>query len=373
MDEKALAQIPEVRGTDLANLNMQQIMYIGKLMFDAGMFTDIKSLATAQVKVMAGQELGLTPFQAMNSFHIIHGRATMAANLMATKIKGSGRYDYRVVVLTDDLCHIDVYELLPGGKREKIGESRFSKEDAIKAATQNRDKFARNMLFARAISNAAKWYCPDVFGGQAVYVPGEVVEDPEIINDAGETVEDIEARREEEKKSRREYAAKASSRRTAAKVAEQTPDKTDDKAEIDPEVTPEPDADVVPQEPEIVAAAEPDSAAEFDKAIASAGQTKEELDEIGKEAARRLETDTVLDPEFEAHTITQRKRIMAMLGELGFKTDEEKRAVYTGMTDKGSFKDLSKTDAEQLIGGLEMADPDWLRETYLEAANDGEA
>ena len=35
-------------------------------------------------------------------------------------------------------------------------------------------KFARNMLFARAISNAARWYCPDLFSGNAVYVPEEL-------------------------------------------------------------------------------------------------------------------------------------------------------------------------------------------------------
>ena len=35
-------------------------------------------------------------------------------------------------------------------------------------------KFARNMLFARAISNGARWYCPDLFSGNPVYVPEEL-------------------------------------------------------------------------------------------------------------------------------------------------------------------------------------------------------
>lgn len=366
-NNNALANIPEGKGTDLANLNMQQIMYVGKLMFDAGMFTDVKSLATAQVKVMAGQELGLTPFQAMNSFHIIHGRATMAANLMASKIKGSGRYDYRVVVLNDELCHVDVYELQP--KREKIGESRFTLEDAKAAGTQNIGKFTRNMLFARAISNAAKWYCPDVFGGQAVYVPGEVVEDPAPVNDAGESVEDIEKRLADQKQAKRDHAAKAGARRTEAKVAEQTPDKTDDKTPIEtPAAQTKEELDAVgkeaadriaPAEPEFVAdtpAEKPDGAAEFDKAIA--GETTEPET-----------TDDFMAPIAIPHTPVQRRRIMAMLNELGFTTDADKKAIYTGMTGKTSFKDLSEPEASELIGALEMADPDWLRETYLEAAD----
>jgi hypothetical protein len=46
-------------------------------------------------------------------------------------------------------------------------------EDAKKAGTKNLDKYPKNMLFARAISNGVKWYTPDVFAGP-VYVPEEM-------------------------------------------------------------------------------------------------------------------------------------------------------------------------------------------------------
>jgi len=55
----------------------------------------------------------------------------------------------------------------------KIGNSTFTIEDAKKALTKNIDKFPKNMLFARAISNGVKWYCPDIFSGP-VYVPEEM-------------------------------------------------------------------------------------------------------------------------------------------------------------------------------------------------------
>src|SRR5574339_232881 len=53
-----------------------------------------------------------------------------------------------------------------------IGNYTFTIEDAKKAGTKNLDKFPRNMLFARAISNGVKWFCPDVFAGP-VYTPEE--------------------------------------------------------------------------------------------------------------------------------------------------------------------------------------------------------
>jgi hypothetical protein len=57
---------------------------------------------------------------------------------------------------------------------ESLGVSTFTIDDAKKAQTKNLEKFPRNMLFARAISNGARWYCPDIFGGSPVYTPDEM-------------------------------------------------------------------------------------------------------------------------------------------------------------------------------------------------------
>jgi hypothetical protein len=55
-----------------------------------------------------------------------------------------------------------------------LGLSDFYEARRRKAGTQNMDKFGRNMMFARAMSNGVKWFCPDVFDGNAVYVPEEL-------------------------------------------------------------------------------------------------------------------------------------------------------------------------------------------------------
>lgn len=147
---------------------VNEIMTMAKTFAESGMFTDTKQMAQAFVKIQAGQEIGVPPFAAMSGIHIIQGKPTMGAGLIASTVKGSGKYDYKVKEMTDKICSIDFYQ----GK-ENIGNSTFTIEDAKKAQTKNIDKFPKNMLFARAISNGVKWFCPDVFSGP-VYVPEEM-------------------------------------------------------------------------------------------------------------------------------------------------------------------------------------------------------
>jgi hypothetical protein len=143
-------------------------MNLAKAFAESGMFADTKSAAQAIVKIQAGQEIGIPPFAAMTGIHIIQGKPTIGAGLIASRLKGSGKYDYRVIEGSEKVCSIDFYQ-----GNTKIGNSTFTIEDAKKALTKNIDKFPKNMLFARAISNGVKWYCPDVFSGP-VYVPEEM-------------------------------------------------------------------------------------------------------------------------------------------------------------------------------------------------------
>lgn len=155
-------------------------MQLGKVLAESGFFQDSKSSAQAVVKVLAGRELGIGAVASMTGINIIQGRVALSANLIAALVKRSGRYSYHVTKLDDDTC---IIRFLESGKF--IGESVFTKSDAVKAGTRNMDKFPRNMLFARAMSNGAKWYCADIFGGP-VYTPEElgasVNEDGDVID-----------------------------------------------------------------------------------------------------------------------------------------------------------------------------------------------
>jgi hypothetical protein len=151
-------------------ITYQDVKSIGETFAKSGYFQDAREAAQAIVKIMAGRELGIGPVASMAGVYIVKGKPALSANMLAGVLKRSGKYDYRVITLTDEACEIAFFQ----GAQE-IGRSLFAKADAVKAGTQNMDKFARNMLFARAMTNGIRWYCPDVFAG-GVYTPEELGE-----------------------------------------------------------------------------------------------------------------------------------------------------------------------------------------------------
>ena len=157
-------------------------MTLGQVLSKSGYFQDAREASQAIVKVLAGRELGFPAIASMTGVHIIKGRVSLSANLIAAAIKRSKpAYNYRVTELTDKVCTIVFYE-----DGEECGVSTFTVEDAKKAETQNMHKFPRNMLFARALSNGAKWYCAAIFGGP-VYTPEEL--GAEVDGETGEPID----------------------------------------------------------------------------------------------------------------------------------------------------------------------------------------
>lgn len=170
--------------TQLQQVSTTDIMNIAKAFAESKMFPDIQSAAQAAVKIQAGKEFGIQPFASMSGIHIIKGKPTIGAGLMAARVKGFGKYDYKVLKTTDKECSIEFFEKTPTGK-ESLGISTFTIEEAKKAGTQNLEKFPRNMLFARAMSNGVKWFTPDIYE-TPVYVPEEM--EQVVIDTVAETV-----------------------------------------------------------------------------------------------------------------------------------------------------------------------------------------
>ncbi len=167
------------------------ITNLGQIFAQSGYFSDAKDAAQAVVKILAGQELGLPPIASMTGINIIKGKVSLSAVAMATVLKRHGGYDYKVKENSEEAVEIEFFF-----EKENIGISRFTIEDAKIAGlfkiNPNYKKYPRNMLFARAMSNGIRWYCPDVLGGPA-YTPGELETEvtaasQEMVN--GEVVED---------------------------------------------------------------------------------------------------------------------------------------------------------------------------------------
>ena len=160
------------------------LLTMGRILVDSGYFKDTREQAQAIVKVLAGREYGMGPFAAMTGIHVVEGKPTLSAHLMAQGIKRSGRYDYRVLEHDSTRCTIAFYELA-NGKREEIGRSTYTVEDAARAdlaRKTNHQRYPRAMLFARALSEGYRTHCPDALGACGpTYVEGEIEPAQEVV------------------------------------------------------------------------------------------------------------------------------------------------------------------------------------------------
>ena len=144
----------------------------------------------AMAKIAIGRELGLSMMSSIQNIQIIKGKASFGYTLIGAMIRRHPDYDYEVVEHTAERCEIAFTY-----KGKPTGTSEFTIEDAEKAGLTGGDgnykKYPRNMLLARAMSNGARWYAPDVFMG-AVYTADELREGHADV-DTGDTTEIVDA------------------------------------------------------------------------------------------------------------------------------------------------------------------------------------
>lgn len=157
-------------------LSTLNVMELGTVLAKSGYFKDARDASQAVVKVLFGQEIGVGPVSAMMGIHIIEGKPSPSANLMAARVKASGRYDYRVQERSPKRCALEFFEKGPAGW-EPLGVSEWTLEDAKAANLLGKNvwkSYPRNMLFSRAMSDGVRTFCPDLFGGAPVYTGEEL-------------------------------------------------------------------------------------------------------------------------------------------------------------------------------------------------------
>jgi hypothetical protein len=150
----------------------EEIKDLGKVFLASGFFKDIKDSAQAIVKIMYGRELGFSPVTSIMGIHIIEGKPELSANILASLVKLSSRYDYRVTVHTNDKCCIEFHQ-----DGNVIGDSSFSVKDAQQAGIARGSgwtKYPKAMCWARAMSQGVRAHCPDVSAGVPIYAEGEL-------------------------------------------------------------------------------------------------------------------------------------------------------------------------------------------------------
>lgn len=170
--------------------SLPELRKIGEIMFQSGMFKDLRSVQQAMVKLLAGAEMGYGPFQSLRAYHVIEGKPVETSGEISARIKRSPRHDYRHYwidvarepwdpvkqsVSTLFGCVI-VVRLKKAKKWEEQEPVVFTLEDAKLAGLAgktNWKSYPRAMLFARTITEAARAHCADLFGGP-IYTPEEL-------------------------------------------------------------------------------------------------------------------------------------------------------------------------------------------------------
>ncbi len=172
----------------ITNGEIDMLLRLANGLSKSGFFKDAKQQTQAFAKLLFGRDLGLSATQAMTDIHIVEGKPEMSANLQASKVLASDRYDYRITEHDDTKCSIEFGPYPAPGKDgtgtwlawpQSFGISTFTMKDAEQAGLAGKNNwkhYPRNMLFARAMSNGVAWYCPDVTNGIRVYAEGEVRE-----------------------------------------------------------------------------------------------------------------------------------------------------------------------------------------------------
>lgn len=175
MPTAALAKADPTRAFEPRDIDEGYNM--AKLLVSSGLMPrGVQRPEAAFAIIAAGRELGLTAMQSLRSIHIIEGKPTLSADLVAALCKSRPdvcKY-FRLVESTDKVAR---YETLRVGEPSVTAMS-FTWEDAQRAGVTGKDnwkKYPAAMLRARCITALARAVYPDLAMG--VYDPDEVAAD----------------------------------------------------------------------------------------------------------------------------------------------------------------------------------------------------
>lgn len=172
----------EIAKRDWQELDLATPADMAGVMVQSGYFTDARSMSQAIVKIKAGRDLGLSSFASMNGIDVVEGHLRLRSSLLATLVKQSPKYTYRVREWTAEGCCIEFFELNTIGDKESLGFGEFTEADRERGGLSLKTKkgypsvwgkYPKAMFFARAMSNGVAAHCPDVTGGTRVYTEGD--------------------------------------------------------------------------------------------------------------------------------------------------------------------------------------------------------
>jgi len=172
-----------------SKMELADVQKYAQLFIESGLASDQASLAEVAVQIMTGAEMGLPPMAAVKQILVLKTKSktqiTFSADLMAQRIKDSGRYNYQVIESSPTRCILKFMEIWNGQVLEATEE--FNSEDAKRAGlwvdpntTDYRQKyspwykFPTAMLFCRCLSAGIRKHAPNCMNGFTAYGEEEI-------------------------------------------------------------------------------------------------------------------------------------------------------------------------------------------------------
>lgn len=162
-----------------------EVILFADLAVKAGYF-QLRNVQDAALRILYGREMGLSTMQSLMGVQVVEGNPGLKAHVIGARVQQSGVWNFNVVKWDDTICEI---EFTKHGKYHN--KSAFTIEDGLKSKgvpkdgwfkpLSNWDKFTKAMLFARALTQGVRAFCPEIFMGP-VYSSEELSDGIEAID-----------------------------------------------------------------------------------------------------------------------------------------------------------------------------------------------
>lgn len=165
------------------------MMQVAEALVSSGFLPQsIKTSAQAVAIILAGRELGIGPWQAVQTINVIQGKPTVSPQLMLALINQSGQLEDIAIDGDGKGCIV----MMKRKGRQPHTET-FTFEDATKLGLSSKDNYRKQpaiMLRWRAVAACARVVFPDVILG--LYTPDEMGADVTVGDDGSMTVVTVE-------------------------------------------------------------------------------------------------------------------------------------------------------------------------------------
>jgi hypothetical protein len=141
-------------------------------------------LAQAQVKILAGTEMGLQPFFSMQNLYIVKAHVFVSAAAFGALVNGSQSTRFKTIQSNAEKAIIEFYRKVDG--KWELAHTQTYTWDDVPAARRNNPTYTSDradMIWNRAMTKGARKACPELVGGMRSYEEARDEADYQLVDD----------------------------------------------------------------------------------------------------------------------------------------------------------------------------------------------